>query len=373
MGTVTAASGSGSYSQMGTWSWGQRALARIAELKALCEDIKARKDATSNAQTLAREANERLDAASRAADQRRYPWGRSGAFIDTVETNLHAAYCLILRYMPLADLEARVPELIAIIQEYLPARDPRRLAIEGLVKSSVTPKLAEANRETVVSAIQAALVAQEREYVRVRSFRNIVYGITICLTVLAVTLGVVMAVDPNLMPICFQPEGRVVCPTASGTEGANPYGLTSSLDYLLLELIGLIAAAVAAAVSLRQLRGTVIPHSIPLALALLKLPTGALTAILGLLLMRGEFVPGLSNLDSSAQIVAWAVIFGYAQQLFTRLVDERGQAILNAVGGAEKAALMDQRISSASGSKTQAPAAEPSAPVVSPLAPVEKH
>lgn len=27
-------------------------------------------------------------------------------------------------------------------------------------------------------------------------------------------------------------------------------------------------------------------------------------------------------------------VFGYAQQLFTRLVDERGQAILNAVGGA---------------------------------------
>ena len=67
----------------------------------------------------------------------------------------------------------------------------------------------------------------------------------------------------------------------------------------------------------------------------LKLPTGALTAVLGLLLMRGQFVPGLSNLDTSAQIVAWAVVFGYAQQLFTRLVDERGQAVLQAVGGPE--------------------------------------
>ncbi|QRK06640.1 hypothetical protein JQX13_42265 [Archangium violaceum] len=369
MGTATASSGSGTHSQMGTWSWGQRALARIAELKALCEDSKAHKDAAPNAQTLAREANDRLDAACRAADQRRFPWGRSGALIDTVETNIHAAYCLMLRYMPLADLEARIPELIATLREHLPARDPRRLAVEGLVKSSVTPKLAEANRETVITALQAALLAQEREYVRVRSFRNIVYGISLCLMVLAVTLGVVMAMSPNLMPLCFQPEGRVVCPTASGTEGANPYGLTSSLDYLLVELIGLISAALAAAVSLRQLRGTVIPHSVPLALALLKLPTGALTAVLGLLLMRGEFVPGLSNLDSSAQIIAWAVIFGYAQQLFTRLVDERGQAILNAVGGAESATLMDQRISSVSGPKTQAPAAEPAAPVASPMAP----
>jgi len=51
--------------------------------------------------------------------------------------------------------------------------------------------------------------------------------------------------------------------------------------------------------------------------------------------MRGEFVPGLSALDSSAQVIASAALFGYAQQLFTRLVDERGQAVLDAVGTAQ--------------------------------------
>ena len=68
-----------------------------------------------------------------------------------------------------------------------------------------------------------------------------------------------------------------------------------------------------------------------LALAALKLPTGAITAFLGLLLMRGQFVPGLSALDSPAQILAWALVFGYAQQLFTRLVDQQGQTMLNNV------------------------------------------
>ncbi|HSP81218.1 MAG TPA: hypothetical protein VLQ93_22055, partial [Myxococcaceae bacterium] len=248
--------------------------------------------------------------------------------------------------------------------------------VEELVTSAAPPKLAEENRETVVTALQAALAAQDREYVRTRSFRNIVYGVTVCLTVLAITLGALMAVSPNLMPICFQPEeGKVVCPTRSETFPSEvdsiPDGLAGPLDYIVIELVGLIAAAVAAAVSLRQLRGTVLPYSIPLALALLKLPTGALTAVLGLLLMRGEFVPGLSALDSSAQIIAWAVVFGYAQQLFTRLVDERGQAILNAVGGGGNAALMDQRIYTASGAPP-APAAEPSAPGGAPAAPGAK-
>src|SRR3712207_7636499 len=44
---------------------------------------------------------------------------------------------------------------------------------------------------------------------------------------------------------------------------------------------------------------------------------------LPILLMRGQFIPGLSALDSSAQILAWALVFGYAQQLFTRLVDQQ--------------------------------------------------
>ena len=57
---------------------------------------------------------------------------------------------------------------------------------------------------------------------------------------------------------------------------------------------------------------------------------------LGLLLMRGQFVPGLSALDTSAQILAWALVFGYAQQLFTRLVDQQGQTVLENVRGANK-------------------------------------
>jgi len=62
------------------------------------------------------------------------------------------------------------------------------------------------------------------------------------------------------------------------------------------------------------------------------LPTGALTAVLGLLLMRANFVPGLSALDSSAQILACALVFGYAQQLLTRFVDNQAQAFWRAQG-----------------------------------------
>jgi hypothetical protein len=92
---------------------------------------------------------------------------------------------------------------------------------------------------------------------------------------------------------------------------AGPAGL------LVVELIGLTAAAVATATALRGIRGSSEPYGLPVALATLKLPMGAVTAFLGLL--------------TSAQILAWALVFGYAQQLFTRLVDQQARSVLNTV------------------------------------------
>jgi hypothetical protein len=174
----------------------------------------------------------------------------------------------------------------------------------------------------------------------------------------AAGLCILGAYQPTLLPVCFTPDSKVVCPTtetqlpgaAPGIAGAEAGGTgtatattanvdraidrtVSSWDVGLVELIGLVAAAVASAFSLRQIRGTSTPYSLPVSLAGLKLATGALTAFLGLMLMRGNFVPGLSALDSSAQILAWAIVFGYSQQIFTRLVDRQAQTVLESVGG----------------------------------------
>jgi hypothetical protein len=97
-------------------------------------------------------------------------------------------------------------------------------------------------------------------------------------------------------------------------------------------LIGLVAAAVTGAAAIRRIRGTSTPFAVPVALLALKLPTGALTAFLGLVLINGQFVPGLTALDTSGQILAWALIFGAAQQLVTGLVDKKAQSVLDATG-----------------------------------------
>jgi hypothetical protein len=92
--------------------------------------------------------------------------------------------------------------------------------------------------------------------------------------------------------------------------------------------LGLLGGGLASVVSVRKMGRTAAPYDVPLALALLKVPTGALTAVAGILLLGGGFVPGFSELDTQRQILAYALIFGYAQQLATRYLDNRATTLL---------------------------------------------
>jgi hypothetical protein len=86
-------------------------------------------------------------------------------------------------------------------------------------------------------------------------------------------------------------------------------------------------------------------------------PTGSLTAVAGIILLTGDVVPGLSELDSQGQILAYALLLGYAQQLLTQLIDKRGQTVLNAVPSKE--------VARSSPSTSPAPTAPASAPAPS--------
>ena len=121
-----------------------------------------------------------------------------------------------------------------------------------------------------------------------------------------------------------------VCPT--GTDQGPTGG-----DAALVLAVGLTAGAFAAALSVRGIRGTSTPYGVPVAIAWLKLPAGALTALFGMLMVHGGFVPGLSALDTQGQIIAYSIVLGYAQQVFTRLIDSQAQAVLDKAPSSEPA------------------------------------
>ena len=310
---------------------------------------------------------EHLEAVKRAAEGRRgrgawleRVWASmTGSTLGRALSNLDAAEASLLRVAPDSYLAGQMPSLRNHVQRHLEPDDPRRRELERLAgrlgpdhpsaRAAELSAITEQERNAIVASVRAASKAALREQLRVRSFRNVLLVTSMVMTLLAVGVAVLGFINPSAVPLCFQPEKGaqtvVVCPTQqsallqTGQESgpATPdvddvvKRTAGPADLLVVELIGLTAAAVAAATALRGIRGSSEPYGLPVALATLKLPMGAVTAFLGLLLMRGQFVPGLSALDTSAQILAWALVFGYAQQLFTRLVDQQAHTVLNTV------------------------------------------
>jgi hypothetical protein len=304
----------------------------------------------------------------------------NGPLIERARSNLDAAEAQLLNLAPPDYVLGQMPSLLRHVQRHLRSTDPGRQEFERIARSvgindpdhpssqnrtdqdrNEKKATIDNERGTIVATVRAASSECLREQLRLRNFRNIVAITAAFMALLAVGVALTGFISPTLVPLCFTREEThqsvVVCPTdqspsfipqqagdpplegirgnvlnRQGTDIDDVVAKTAKRwDLLVVELVGLTAAAIAAAAAIKNIRGSSDRYSLPVALALLKLPTGAITAFLGLLLMRGQFVPGLSALDTSAQILAWALVFGYAQQLFTRLVDQQGQTVLNGV------------------------------------------
>jgi hypothetical protein len=355
-------------------AWREGTLTRAKELESLCAWLR-RWIRSDGSEALAEAIEHHLAAAREAAEHKRR-WSRmaaTGSLIERAISNLDAAEADLLRVAPPEYVLGQMPCLLNHVQRHLLPGDPRRQEFERiaqglgvkdpdhpLAQNVPQPTLEDKKQRVtqdsgkIVSVVRGASSAALREQLRVRSFRNVLAATTLFMTILAVGVAVMGFISPTTVPLCFQPERSgqtvVVCPTAQSAlvstgEQAGPAApdvddavrqTAGPQDLFIVEAIGLTAAAVAAAAAIRSIRGSSEPYGLPVALALLKLPTGAITAFLGLLLMRGQFVPGLSALDTSAQILAWALVFGYAQQLFTRFVDRQAHTVLDSVRGADK-------------------------------------
>jgi len=344
---------------IGSSAWREEALTRLLELRGLADWIEDRlktvsPDASRLADRIGDQIGYQLKWAGSAVQQNgrdgglkplmRFKRWLGGADFERTLGRIDAIEADLLRLAPDDYVCALMPSLKAHINRFLPKDDPRRIRLGPLADKAEHDALTLAERGAAVAALHAANTQRRRELLRLRTFRNILVAAALVLLVVAVGLGILGAFQPTLMPICFTPDNKVVvCPTGERALQHQPPttaeinnaidNTVSGWDIGLVELIGLLAAAVASAFALRHIRGTSTPYSLPVSLAALKLATGALTAFLGLMLMRGGFVPGLSALDTSGQILAWAIIFGYSQQLFTRLVDQQAQNVLEGVGG----------------------------------------
>jgi len=245
--------------------------------------------------------------------------GWTGVDVEHAWVSTHAAEVAIVRGSTLEQVTTALPSLVEDCAAILP-KDPRVATLRKFADTS--HPATETQHVLLGDTLQSAYSTSDAQHVRVRSFRNILLGTTVLLAFLVLLVGIIGSAAPDAFALCGSDgTASTVCPTGAAHATGG--------DVFLVELLGLLAAAITGAISIRKLSGTSTPYAVPIVSLALKLPIGALTALGGLLFLRAGFGPTITSLNQ-AQVCAYALVFGAAQQLFMQFVDKQAKTVLDA-------------------------------------------
>jgi hypothetical protein len=235
----------------------------------------------------------------------------NGVDVERAWVSIHAAEVALIPLSASGKVKARISNILTDAAQVVgPGDQEFTILTDFKDKSGV---LTEDDKESIAQTVRTIYAGLTNEYIRVRSFRNILLSATLVLTLMAIGFGILGAVRPEIS----------MWTTAQGTSPTR-------LDLWLVEILGVIGASLVGSVAIRRMQGSSTPYRIPMASLLLKLPTGALTAAAGLMLIRAASNGSIIAPPSTTQLVAYALIFGAAQQTITSLIDTQAQKVLNA-------------------------------------------
>ncbi|MFC7531715.1 hypothetical protein [Actinoplanes sp. GCM10030250] len=324
---------SGEFRRRRTWLWSGRE-ARVAAAEQAKREAQAAFDAVQKLLDLATSA-----AHGEIPKYRRIQSWWSGNCVEAAFRYTHNAEARLAVLYSEEETRAEVPEAARRALESLSAENPMRDVAQRLRRRGDRGDAV--STATLSKVIEAGHAAADRQRSRLRTFRNVlIIGIFVTTLLLCTLIGIT-AWRPNLVPLCFVQNPppldltapNVACPVKAVRldEITQLHTVPSRLDLFIVAALGLVGGAVSAALFLRDLYLNATPYNVSIPITLLKLPAGALTGLVGIILLAGEFVPGFSAIDKPIQILAYAIVFGFAQQVFTQFLDQRAQSLVNSV------------------------------------------
>lgn len=274
---------------------------------------------------------------------------RKAASLEGAWSNLRTAEVKILDLMGPEDIECRSVEIYAKAKRHLDKRDARLAELDMYFnkrkwcrerKWCGGGRQEPCDRRMITSALEAAYEAEDVELAKVRGLRRSLWLASVFAFIVLAVFVAWMQFHPHELALCFRPkENFVACPSREVVL-KGPYiwpvelttGWESSEDSTAVVIAGFAGASLTAIATLRKLPRSNSPYDLTVPVASLKFLTGGLTALIGILLIHGGFIPGLTNLDTTAQILAWAVVFGAAQHVATRFIDDEALRVLTRAG-----------------------------------------
>lgn len=245
----------------------------------------------------------------------------AGTNQETAWLALHAAETALTPHRAAQDLSVEVPELLGKIDTYFALNaEPGRGWAGALAHSPVDP--------LVLQRIKRSLFeASDRSYQQMRGFRNILLAVSVVLVAVLIPLAVVSgAVDRTWLPLC--PQASTTAGGQQTAAGGREAPDCSVDEAWKVELLGALGGLLTALVAIEKLRGYRYPYNLPLVQAVLKIPAGAFTALVGVIVVQsGSF--GIDPV-SGPEMAAYVILLGAAQELITRLLDQKARSIIEA-------------------------------------------
>jgi hypothetical protein len=274
-----------------------------------------------------------LAAATREIERARYVvtrklsgWGRVnptrlvhwayGADQETAWLALHTAETELTLARPEPAVRAEITGLLAKVDAYFSSKaEPGRGWTDMLTKQETAPDL---DRYAIREVTQAVFGESDQRFERMRSFRNILVAATFIVALADAALAAFPALMTDWLGVIFCPTTSTSCPVDN--------------DVWKVELLGALGGLLIALATLQRLRGYRNPYALPFVQALLKIPAGALTGLIGTVIVQS----GAFSIDpvSGNKLVAYVILFGAAQETVTRLIDQKASSLVEAANPA---------------------------------------
>jgi hypothetical protein len=168
-------------------------------------------------------------------------------------------------------------------------------------------------RNAALDVLRVAHETTDKEHRRIRSFRNQLLGLSTVLILLAA----ILVLGQNLLDVALVPP-------------PNDATLSATSLLALIMFFGSVGALFSAVPSLATLPETSSPFNMSRQQAILKVVTGAWSAVLGLLVLNAGLAPSAPEVTSLGGLIVLAALFGAGQEAVTRFADNKASGLLGA-------------------------------------------
>jgi hypothetical protein len=277
----------------------------------------------------------------------------SGAALEDAWLNIHRAGEALLMIQAPGSLIAEYVQIDASFRATVPTTDPRYVTLAHMMAEVGDVLVTKQTPDTFTAVLRSKLkaarsvsnFASDTAHETVRRWRNLLLIGGFALAALAIVVTLVHIWVPSFFSL-------------------TPSGIPRTADAIEpweVALVGSLGGALAAVLALNGFSGYTDPAGLPIVQALLRIPTAAVTSLIGVLLMQTATLDVLKP-QNGATVLAYAFFFGYAQEPLLRAIDRRAGAVLDPARNKDEPAKTvpsviapPSRLTAANGPKSEQP------------------